>query len=278
MKKLIIAATLCAALFANAQVQMRFVAFNIWGDFFGNPPHERDLAQVEILRSHKPDFIGLQEVTPNYWKSRLISELEKDYALAGRNSSTPILWRKDRFDVIEIGLTLFCPELDKSKGVAWAALQDKQSHKRILVFASHFWWQAKGMADDYVRLLNSRQLYATVTEMAKKFKVNQIVGGGDLNSPITSSAMKELVKLGLVDAQESSPKTDKRATCRDFPVRDANGVYRGVQPELAKSKACIDHIFYSPEGIKPLEFAMDRSQRALDVSDHSPIIFDFIIK
>ena len=50
----------------------RFVAFNVWGDFFGNPVFERDERQLAILKSHDPDFIGLQEMTSNFWKSRMM--------------------------------------------------------------------------------------------------------------------------------------------------------------------------------------------------------------
>ena len=105
-----------------------------------------------------------------------------------------------------------------------------------------------------------------------------IVGGGDLNAPVTSSALAELKKLGWEDAQEKSPDTDPRATWRDFPQRDASGVYRGVQPENAKKKEWLDHVFYDPDKVTPVKFALDRSQKALDVSDHSPVIFDFELK
>ena len=57
---------------AEEPSKARFVAFNIWGDFFGNPPEERDLALAETLKDHDPDFIGIQEMTPGFWKSRLV--------------------------------------------------------------------------------------------------------------------------------------------------------------------------------------------------------------
>ncbi len=99
-----------------------------------------------------------------------------------------------------------------------------------------------------------------------------------LNSPVTSSALSELKTLGWCDAQEKSPDTDPRATWRDFPERDASGVYRGVEPEKAKNMMWLDHVFYSPETVKPLKFSLDRTQEALDVSDHSPVVFDFKLR
>ena len=44
-----------------------------------------------------------------------------------------------------------------------------------------------------------------------------------------------------------------------------------IKHRSEKSSCC----FYSPETVKPVRFSMDRTQKALDVSDHSPVVFDF---
>ena len=264
----------------------RFVAFNVWGDFFGNPVFERDERQLAILKSHDPDFIGLQEMTSNFWKSRLMKGLCEDYGCIGegmgpdekhRDAANPVFYRLSKFELLEKGAKWFHPELDYSKGVVWAVVREKATGRKFVVFASHFWWQTHGVADDYLRLVNARLLHETVSAVAKKHDAI-IVGGGDLNAPVTSSALAELKKLGWEDAQEKSPDTDSRATWRDFPQRDASGIYRGVQPENAKKMQWLDHAFYDPCSVSPVKFAMDRSQEALDVSDHSPVIFDFKLK
>ena len=259
----------------------RFVSFNIWGDFFGNPPEERDVQQVNVLKGHNPDFIALQEVTANFWKSRLISGLEKSYEVVGRkmgpdgiDAYSPVLYRRDAFELLEKGAKWFCPELDPSKGVVWAALKDKASGRRVVVFASHFWWREDGLADDYIRKENARQLHETVTTAAQRHGA-AVVGGGDLNSPVTSSALRELKNRGWKDAQESTFGAIKGRTWRDYPVRDAKGVYRGVPPEKAARSLCLDHVFYTPATVRPTAFMLDRSQAALDVSDHLPVVFRF---
>lgn len=276
----------CASASLHAHAAYRFVAFNIWGDFFGNPVHERDVQQADILKGHDSDFIGLQETTPNFWKSRLMERLCEDYGCVGegmgpdekhRDAANPVFYRLSRFELVEKGAKWFHPELDYSKGVVWAVVREKATGKKFAVFASHFWWQTHGVADNYLRLVNARLLHETVSAAAEKHGAT-IVGGGDLNAPVTSDALAELKKLGWEDAQEKAPDTDPRATWRDFPQRDASGVYRGVQPENAKKREWLDHVFYDPRKVRPLKFAMDRSQKALDVSDHSPVIFDFELK
>ena len=262
----------------------RFAAFNIWGDFFGNPPHERDLEHAAILLGHDPDFIGLQEMTPNFWKSRLVDKLAEEYEVVGKglnpygdNAADPVFIRRSRFNVEARGGVWFCPELDKSKGAVWAVATEKASGRKLLVFASHFWWQQKGEADKYVRLLNARKLHSEMTALAARFDA-AIIGGGDLNAPNTSPALSFLLSAGWEDAQRSSPETDPRATWHGNPERDASGAYRGVPPEKAERTQWLDHVFYAPRGVKPLRFAVDTSPRALNVSDHSPLVFDFELR
>jgi endonuclease/exonuclease/phosphatase family metal-dependent hydrolase len=166
----------------------RYVTFNVWGDYFGNPPAERDVQEAALLKRLDPDFIALQEMTANFWKSRLVDDLSGKYEAVGRNggdkggdSFTPLLFRKDRFGLLEKGTVLFHPELDVSKGVVWAAVKDKESGERIVTFSTHFWWRKDGVGDDYIRLENVRRLYGAVSEVAKRHSA-AIVGGGDLNS------------------------------------------------------------------------------------------------
>ena len=103
----------------------RFVTFNVWGDYFGNPPGERDERQAAALKRLEPDFIALQEMTGNFWASRLPGGLSDEFEAVGRgmghaggDSFTPLLFRKGRFSLLEKGGFLFHPELDTSKGAA----------------------------------------------------------------------------------------------------------------------------------------------------------------
>jgi endonuclease/exonuclease/phosphatase family metal-dependent hydrolase len=243
----------------SAPGRYRFISFNIWGDYFGNPPHERDAGQLGILIGHAPDFIALQEMTKNFWDSKLVAGLEqrgyeavgRDMGMNGVPSHTPLLYRRDRFEELERGGFLFHPELDRSKSVVWAAVKDRLTGAKLVVFSTHFWWKYDGQADDYVRMTNARDLWREVSRVADRHGA-AIVGGGDLNAQGASTALLELRRSGLENAQETSPKTDKRATWRDFPVRDAAGVYRGVAPEKAKKSQYLDYIFYLAGSVIPL--------------------------
>ena len=268
----------------------RFVAFNIWGDFFGNPPHERDLQEAAIVRKWDPDFFGMQEVTANFWKSRLFPQLSDAYEIVGKgmgpgndNASDAVGYRRNRFDLIDKGAVWFCPELDKSKGVVWVVLQDKETSRRLVIFASHYWWRYDGIGDDWVRLDNSRRLFAKLTEVAHKYDA-AIIGGGDLNSPVESWTLKYLLDNGLADAQRSALVSCRNCpTEHGDPIRDANGVYVGTPGIRGINRAnpkfhFLDHVFYDPKCITVDRFDLDLSAEACGVSDHHPICADFRMK
>ena len=82
MKKKIslsVAAALCLA--ASAGQPMKFLSFNIWGDYFKNPVGEREAAIESTIRQYAPDVISLQEVTPNWWNGSLFKNLSADYGI-----------------------------------------------------------------------------------------------------------------------------------------------------------------------------------------------------
>ena len=268
----------------------RFVAFNIWGDYFGNPTHERDAKEAALVRKWNPDFFGMQEVTANFWKSRLFKDLADTYEVVGRgmgpkgiDAFVPVGYRKSRFDLVDKGAVWYCPELDTSKGAVWAVLQDKATSRRIVIFASHYWWRYDGVGDDWVRLDNSRRLLAKVTEVARKYDA-AIIGGGDLNASVESWALKYLLDNGLRDSQRSATVSCRKCpTEHGNPVRDANRAYvgtpgiRGINRVKPKFQY-LDHIFYDPKRITVDRFDLDLSAEACDVSDHHPVCADFRLR
>jgi len=212
----------------------RFLAFNIWGDYFGNPVGERVDEIISTVRDWNPDIAGFQETTQRFWDSKLISELGRDYGIVGRgigyqgrNVHTPLLYRKSRFDLVDSGIVLYCPELDDSKGALWAVLTDKTTGKKLVAFASHAWWRTDGQADSWIRLHGSMMLHAKMTELAKKYDA-AVIGGGDLNAPMSSQSLKYLVEHGYADAQATAEFSPRR-----FPTEHGDPVRISEAPTSA---------------------------------------------
>ena len=261
----------------------RYVTFNVWGDYFGNPPAERDVQEAALLRKLDADFIALQEMTANFWKSRLIGDLSGKFETVGRkdggkggDSFTPLLFRKDRFELLEKGSVLFHPELDASKGAVWAAVKDIETGEKVVTFSTHFWWRKDGVGDDYLRMENARRLYGVISEAAARHSA-AIVGGGDLNTSPVGSAFAELNRLGWRSAQETSPGKDTRPSWHGFPVRGVDGKYRGTPLVEAENALRLDYVFYDPSRSRPYEFRVVDRGGVEDLSDHCPLVFDFVV-
>ena len=147
MKKKIslsVAAALCLA--ASAGQPMKFLSFNIWGDYFKNPVGEREAAIESTIRQYAPDVISLQEVTPNWWNGSLFKNLSADYDIvrgdevasmrrAGAKgpmkprwiNHEPLLYRKDRLSLLDSGLDFFHVSMGAEKSVTWAVLEERSA-------------------------------------------------------------------------------------------------------------------------------------------------------
>ena len=263
----------------------RFATWNVWENYKGNPAAERADRHLEVMRRWKPDLLALQEFDSGFWKSAVIKDLLRDHWVVGSghgpcgtDAMDPVFCRKDRFDKVAEGHVWFAPELDFEKGVVWGVFEDRKTHRRILAYSTHFWWQKRGPADDYLRVENARRIFEVVDRAMRRYKAEAAVGGGDFNCDMTSKALKELVTLGWRDAQTETPGADRGPTCREEPTRGADGVLRGVTFAEAKHLKYIDHVFYTPKTVLPLAFDVERGRVALDSSDHMPVIFDFALK
>lgn len=243
-----LAALLLVASLAAAGAPLKFLTFNIWGDYFGNPVEERAAGvEATILKGH-PDVVALQEVTPGWYGSALFANLGKaGYALVRGDEDAalkraafcgektpkhinhePLLYRTDRLKLLDSGTDFFHLSLTTSKSVTWAVLERTSDGRRFAAFATHFWWKGNGEESDAIRELNARHVLRVLADIRRKWGADlPAILGGDLNS-----------------------------AAYDTPAHS------------------IDHIFYT-KGIHALRHEIITDQTALDVSDHSPVLVAF---
>ena len=60
-----------------ASMPLKFMTFNIWGDYFGNPVEEREAGVEATILKGRPDVVSLQEVTPGWYASPMFSHLKQ---------------------------------------------------------------------------------------------------------------------------------------------------------------------------------------------------------
>ena len=263
----------------------RMMVFNIWGPFFGNPVGEREDGVVATVRREMPDVVSFQETTPEWWASGLMGKLSSDYGVVEggwerenrHHNPNPILYRKDLFDVVASGRELFHFKLDYSKGFTWAILREKATKRCFTAFSTHFWWQENGKESDIIRLWDAQQLLRGFDRIWT-IQPAPVIGGGDFNAKLGSDALEFLFSRGFSDAQQVAKVASPVTSWHDYPVRDWQRKYRGFVPRSnVAADQSLDHVI-AGTGIEVLRHRIVRHPAAMDVSDHSPVVVDFMLK
>ena len=286
---------------------MKFMSFNIWGDYFGNPVPERDRQIWDVIKRYGADFVSLQEFTPNWWKSVIVQEAASaGYAFVRGNEDLafhralarvaddadvirkpknwvnhePLMYRTDRYALLDGDVEFYNLTLQPEKSVTWGVFEDRTSGRRLIAFATHFWYKQNGKESDAHREYNVIKLVETINRVKAKWGDLPVIGGGDLNEkPGTTAALGKFEALGYADAAKEADVVDSRPSEHCDPVRGEDGKYRGQPGDPARAGCCwLDHVFYSPDSIRATKHAVVIDQDALDASDHSPVVVDFELK
>ena len=241
-----LATLLLVASLAAAGAPLKFLTFNIWGDYFGNPVEERAAGVEATILKGRPDVVVLQEVTPGWYGSALFANLGKaGYALVRGDEDAalkraafcgektpkhinhePLLYRTDRLKLLDSGTDFFHLSLTTSKSVTWAVLERTSDGRRFAAFATHFWWKGNGEESDAIRELNARHVLRVLADIRRKWDADlPAILGGDLNSTDASPAHAMLRSGGFVNAASTATR---RA------VRTASTTARAVPPHTTR--------------------------------------------
>ena len=167
----------------------------------------------KLISTEKPDIVGGQEVLKGMLDDWQRFAPEYAYIGVGREDGategeySPILYRKDRFRVVEKGWHWLSETPDKpglgwdaacNRMVVWAILQDTVSGKSLAVFNTHF-----DHMGEVARLNSSHMLLETVN--AKRGDLPAVVTGDFNANPET-----EVIKA-ILNEEDPNHLTDTRA-------------------------------------------------------------------
>ena len=258
--------------------KIRVMSHNVWCVTLSN---RKELLQENFFR-FKPDILCLQEVTYILYDAGLLTPLLDEYELLhhkvdGYVNNTPLLYRKDRFELIESGWHLFDGKNNAdTKSLTWAVLRDKNNGKHIGALSAHFWWEAKSEEDDIARKYHAEQCIAFIKPICDKYNA-PVVLGGDFNCKVGSLAYNHLIEEGGKDARNAALNgADLINTWHDFPEMDeVSRTYKSAAAPIGSFTDAIDHlIIFGYEKLKVDRFNVPVDEKILLSSDHCPIYFD----
>ena len=192
---------------------IKVVSFNVLcGGTEENAISERAPRLKEVLAKYDPDLVGFQEATEK-WLPYFEEYYGADYEIfnywrkESNHESTPMMWRKDRFECLEKGYFWFSdiPDVEFGKTwdtwncnriCMWAKLRDKQSGEVIHFFNTHY-----GFGDE-----NQVKSGELLLKHIEAFKAERVVLTADFNMDPGSVGYKKLTTR-LIDVNtENNPR------------------------------------------------------------------------
>ena len=183
-------------------MDLRVVSFNIrsMDDPNGYSIPERAPRLYKVIKDMDPDIIGIQEYRPAWedlFQEYYLDEYEmyNQYrTLEGWIEGCPVLWKKDRFTLIEKGIFWFSdtPEVESQGWDTWghkrigiySVLKDNRDGKEFVHINAHL-----GFGDECQ--VNSAKI---IKRYADRFADLPVIITGDFNCDVDTPCYKEMIK------------------------------------------------------------------------------------
>lgn len=183
-------------------------------------PEVRIPGFIRTYTETAPDLIGLQESGRKMTDllMREISAKKMPYALIW-GKDTPILFRTDKFEVVDTEFLIYPEEIPGyegsfnnhvTKSYCIAVLRVKENGKLFVFATTHLWFKSGDPESkqyqpysDEARAYQLCMLIDRVTEVEKKYNAPSIIVG-DMNARYDSLALQEAFKRGYVHAHDAA--------------------------------------------------------------------------
>lgn len=240
---------------------LSLLSLNVW---CGGKEKEAGMVR-HLIRNQLPDIIGLQEVTPIFEEQlrRLdLYDMALQYRHETRREGTPILWRKDKFDLIHEE-HFWLSETPEVESMSWGGrclriaslvvLQYKGGGKKFAFLNTHFDFASEHHIES-VKLIAKR---------LERFSDLPILLSADYNMTPGSPGYQAMCEhfrdvRWEVAPQDNTPTTNSHGKC--------------VNPHI------IDYVFVN-ENIEPKSYrVMNSLTKDGYISDHNGLYTTYLLK
>jgi endonuclease/exonuclease/phosphatase family metal-dependent hydrolase len=220
----------------------------------------------ESLKEIQPDFIGMQEVLHKQLVALTSQMRDYSYVGVGREDGktigeySPILYRKDKFTVVDSG-TFWLSETPNQISVGWDAALERictyarfrqpQSNLEFWVFNTHF---------DHVGTLARAKAAQLILDQIKTLNKSKlpVVLTGDFNLTPDQTPIK-ILQSELEDVQQNlSDNAPNYGTFNGFDVENSG-------------KRRIDYVFQKGFTLQKATHLLLKTKKGYWLSDHHPV-------
>lgn len=228
---------------------------------------------ADTIAGNAADIVGLQEVKSSqlkYIQSRLPQY--GVYAIGRSNGkrggeSCPVLYRKDRFELIDSGTFWFSdtPSIPGSKDwgnlppriCSWVHLVDDQTGVGLYVYNLHL--------DNFSQNSREKSVELLMEKIAARQTNEPFIIMGDFNMETQNTAMRWLNQIGI-----ARPRVASIDVWQSIHLDRRVGTRHGFKGHF--SGPHIDHIRLGP-GLQPMDARIDsQSRNGRYPSDHFPVV------
>lgn len=259
------------------EATMRIMTYNVLG--VADNHLDRYPYVIAQIRRYLPDILGMQE-SPKTVHNQVIDAVKDVYAEAHKwhddaddiVNYTPILYRKDKYKVLESGCVFLRSRYTgtNTKSIAWAVFETLETGEKFmvtnlhgsLISASYNIPGSNSVEGAAWRVDNVKQMLEKLDEMKAKYGDLPTFSTGDFNFNEDAQAYKEAIAGGLTSAERCA------AVSSVTGIKTTHAV--GQAPAAGKS---IDHIFVNDK-VSVYVHNVIKDAEALKGSDHCAVYAD----
>lgn len=255
----------------NAQ-NLKIITFNIGGDYKGDIIRweKRMPLMTEFLREESPDILCLQEAHSNQ-----SSDIIKSFPMLGivgaqsekeklRAVYNPILYRKDRFIMLDSGYFALSEHPDSVGSIGWDAkyprkatwinLKSEETGEIVFVINAHL--------DNVGKVAKVEGIKLILDKIRLFSKSRNIILAGDFNSTVSSKVHDIVSEWGLYDTYQVSPQ-----------IKGVHYSFHQYGQKDIEKRHIIDFVFTDKEiEILSVNIPKESSKSGVYISDHCPVI------
>ena len=250
-------------------------------------PHRREMV-FDVIRRHRPDIVGMQEVL-NGQRAELLRVLPEYESLGTgrfdgvlRGEFSPIMYRTDRFEVLEHGQFWLSdtPDVPGSKSwgnsitriCTWARMRDRETGRSFYFYNTHLDHRSSPSQQRSAELIAQRIA-------AHEYNNDAVILTGDFNASESTSTIRFLkgeIERAFETTTDPPPSPKLRDTFRVVHPEATNvGTFNGFRGESSRGK--IDYVFVSaPVQVISAEIVHDNTNGRYP-SDHFPVTATIIL-
>lgn len=259
------------------EADVRIMSSNI---LFDDSLPDRISLIADYYIEHLPDLIGMQEVNNTGYQA--IALVEEFYGVANRTHDgsskhgyTPILYRKDKYNLVASGSYLYDSRATDTKSMSWVVVEDKQTGQKLglcnthssLILASYKLKETNAVEGEQWRTDNVRQLLERVAAIRAEYGNIPVFVTGDFNSNASSTSIRTMKKT-LPDAADLAVVSKSKGF----------NSYHNHPDQPTASGLPIDFIFVTDDVAEVRTHYIDNTEKGVAISDHCPVYIDVKLK